>query len=66
MQETPPSLVGYFELINTLENPDYTEDIETKTKIALEGMDNIMQEIPTQFIGVLFYSCTVKVRTITK
>ncbi|KAL7068102.1 hypothetical protein ACR3K2_15340 [Cryptosporidium serpentis] len=60
MQETPPSLVGYFELINALENPDYAEDIETKTKMALEGMDSIMQEIPTQFIGVLFYSCTVK------
>ncbi|OII73260.1 uncharacterized protein cubi_02492 [Cryptosporidium ubiquitum] len=60
MQETPPSVVGYFELIDCLENPKHENDLEDKARSAIENMDNIMQEIPTQFIGTLFYTCTVK------
>lgn len=61
MQETPPSAVGYFELIDCLENPNHESDLEERARSAIESMDNIMQEIPTQFIGTLFYACTVKV-----
>ncbi|KAL5368241.1 hypothetical protein CPHLJ_6g3625 [Cryptosporidium parvum] len=60
MQETPPSVVGYFELIDCLENPKHETDLEDRARSAIESMDNIMQEIPTQFIGTLFYTCTVK------
>ncbi|KAJ1613043.1 hypothetical protein OJ253_442 [Cryptosporidium canis] len=60
MQETPPSAVGYFELIDCLENPNHESDLEERARSAIESMDNIMQEIPTQFIGTLFYACTVK------
>ncbi|KAH7649487.1 putative transmembrane protein [Cryptosporidium bovis] len=60
MQETPHSVIGYFELIDCLENPDYSQDLENKARSAVESMDNILQEIPVQFIGTLFYACTVK------
>ncbi|KAH8739143.1 putative transmembrane protein [Cryptosporidium ryanae] len=60
MQETPPSVLGYFELIDCLENPDYSKDLENKARSAVESMDNILQEIPVQFIDTLFYTCTVK------
>ena len=61
MQETPPSVVGYFELIECLEHPNHNSDLENKARSAVESMDNILQEIPVQFIGTLFYACTVKV-----